>query len=91
MSYKHDVVYDAMFMMSCMMLCAYDIICLVRDIINSSLIQPCSNAAPGLLKCSLWPVQMWPLACSNATLLNQMQSLSVRPGIKIGLQWFITP
>ena len=48
-------------------------------------------------KCSPGPVQMQPLAGSNATRFESNARparplhLSVCPGIEIGLQWFITP
>ena len=45
---------------------------------------------PGWFKCSPWPVQMQDLACSNAGPARPLR-LSVGPGTKIRLPWFITP
>ena len=92
----HKHIYDMCHgMMSYMMSCAYDVICLVYydilyDIFTDS----------ALFKCGPGPVQMQPRPGSNATRFGSnvgpARPESTLPSvclscIEIGLQWFITP
>ena len=73
-------------MMSYMMSCAYAIICLVYDIFTDSALFQC---CPGQFECGPCP------RSSNAARFESNAGparplrLSVCPGIKIGMQWFI--
>ena len=102
-TWSHHGIYDVicawchiwchMWMTSYMMSCAYNIICLVYDILYYIFtVSALLIFSPGPVQMSYWPVQIKPYLNQIQALLVSYVCLSVlatKSGCRLSLQWFI--